>query len=116
MLIDDLKDSFPDLDEYIIDKYLPIYENRYKTYYNANYGINSDDNEIILNLLAHLITTANNQSDGSNVRQVASESVGGVSVSYTTNQLNSLESFFNTTIYGQTYLMLTKRNGGIYFV
>jgi hypothetical protein len=66
-LIDDLKTRFPDLDAGIIDKYFPIFEKNYKTYYNTEYGLNPDDDEIILNLLAHLIVVSANSSNATNI-------------------------------------------------
>jgi len=118
MLADDLKSKFKDLDPRVIDRYLPMYENSYKCYYGANYGRNSCDDEIVLHLLAHLIFTADKQFDGTAVRQTASESVGSVSVSYATPTAPSTneDMFFNSTIYGQTYLMLKSKNIGCYFV
>jgi len=116
MLVDDLIAKFPDIDQTIIYKYFPMYENTYSCYYNANYGSNKCDDEVILHLLAHLIVTANNTKGGIPVYQVASESVGNVSVSYVPTPLNSGDSFFQSTIYGQTFLMLIKKNQGCYFV
>ena len=116
-LKNDLITRFPDLDTALIDKYLPLYETAYKVYYNADYGANKYDDEIILNLLAHLILISNAKNSGDNIKQVASESVGSVSVNYAPLQLaNQDDVFFNSTIYGQVFKMLIKRNNGAYFV
>ncbi len=115
-LIDDLKTRFPNLDTDAIDTYLPLYENTYKCYYNAEYGSNACDDEIILNLLAHLVSINVTQSDGDQIRQVGSESVGSVSTSYVANPLDNNDKFFTSTIYGQTFKMLTDNNMGAYFV
>jgi len=117
-LKNDLIARFPELSSEIVDKYLPIYENNYKAYYNADYGNNKIDNEIILNLLAHLVTVSSKYyTSGENVKQVASESVGGVSVNYAALPFtNQDDLFFNSTFYGQTFKMLIKRNNGAFFV
>lgn len=115
-LIDDLKARFPNLDTASIDTYLPLYENTYKCYYNVEYGSNDCDDEIILNLLAHLVQINVNQSDGDSIKQVGSESVGSVSTSYIANPLDNNDKFFTSTIYGQTYKMLSAKNMGAYFV
>ena len=80
------------------------------------YGTNSKDDEIILHLLAHLIVTTDKQSDGQSIQQVASESVGNVSVSYNANPLNNEDKFFSSTVYGQTFKLLISSNIGAYFV
>jgi len=115
-LREDLISRFPDLDVSLIDKYLPIYKNRYKVYYNAEYGANKEDDEIILNLLAHLITVSSNFKNGENIKQISSESVNGVSVSYATQQSNIDDNFFNSTIYGQMFKVLIKKNNGAFFI
>jgi hypothetical protein len=73
--------------------------------------------EAILNLIAHLLTLASLPGSGSS-RNVASKSVGSVSVSYEASaaQSSNLASWYNTTRYGQVYLMLTGRRVGARFV
>ena len=112
-ILTDLKTRFPNIDTDIIDTYFPIYENNYKCYYGAEYGQNDCDNEIILNLFAHLITVA---TDDEAIKQVGSESVGSVSTSYVANALENDDKFWTATIYGQVYKMLTARNVGSHFV
>lgn len=117
-LIDDLKARFSNINITTIDTYFPLYENNYKCYYGATYGNNDCDNEIILNLLAHLIVSASFTSDNNSPNFIAqSESVDGVSTSYAGMQnINLNDSFFYSTIYGQTYMMLIQKNTGAYFV
>ena len=115
-LIDDLKTRFPTLDTTAIDTYIPLYENNYKCYYNAEYGSNDCDDEIILNLLAHLIQVNVNQDDGDSIKQIGSESVGSVSTSYVVAPLDNNDKFWTSTLYGQTYKMLLSKNMGAYFV
>lgn len=73
--------------------------------------------EAILNLIAHLLTLATLPGSGSS-RNVASKSVGSVSVSYeaSATQSSNLASWYNTTRYGQVYWMLTGRRVGARFV
>lgn len=73
--------------------------------------------EAILNLIAHLLTLAALPGTGSS-RNVASKSVGSVSVSYeaSATQSSNLASWYNTTRYGQVYWMLTGRRVGARFV
>lgn len=115
-LIDDLKSRFPNLDTTSIDTYLPLYENNYKCYYNAVYGSNDCDDEIILNLLAHLVQVNINQNDGDSIKQIGSESVGPVSTSYVVIPLDNNDKLWTSTIYGQTFKMLLSKNMGAYFV
>lgn len=115
-LIDDLKARFPNLDGTSVDTYLPLYGNNYKCYYNAEYGLNNCDDEIILNMLAHLVQVNVNQNDNEQIRQVGSESVGSVSTSYVVAPLDNNDKFWTSTFYGQTYRMLLLKNMGAYFV
>ena len=116
MLKDDLKSRFPNMSTVTIDTYFPMYETIYTVYYGVEYGTNSQDNEIILNLLAHLITISDTHSDGSSIQQVGSDSVGSISTSYVTIPLASDDKFYTSTIYGQTYLMLIRKNMSMNFV
>lgn len=73
--------------------------------------------EAILNLIAHLLTLASLPGSSSS-RNVASKSVGSVSVSYEASaaQSSNLASWYNTTRYGQVYWLLTGRRVGARFV
>jgi len=118
-LIDDFKARFPDPEftTATVDAELPPLIAVYNCYYGGSYGSNTCDDEIILNLLAHLLTVLGSTSDANGTQSIASESVGSVSRSFstpTTSDDNYL--FFNTTKYGKAYLMLTAKNAGGYFV
>jgi len=115
-LIDDLKSRYPNIPTDLIDSNFVTYEAIYNIYYNAEYGQNKTDDEIILNLLAHLIVSEENTKNGENISVVSGESAGGVSRSYIANAMNQEDKFFNSTIYGQKFLLLTSRKNKIYFV
>lgn len=75
--------------------------------------------EAILNLIAHLLTLASRPGGGgSSSRNVASKTVGSVSVSYEASASvgSNLGAWFSTTGYGQVYWMLTGRRVGARFV
>lgn len=80
---------------------------------------NDQNKEAILNLIAHLLTLASAPGSGSS-RNVASKSVGSVSVSYEASAVQaatgSMAAWFNTTRYGQVYWLLTGRRVGARFV
>ena len=114
-LLDDFKARFPapEFSEAVADKYVPIYEPVLCCYYGGVYA--GCDKEIILNLLAHLIASEGASSDGSTSKPgasglVASKTVGSVSVSYDNSGSNDSGSlaWFNTTKYGQRFLLLTQ--------
>lgn len=117
-LKEDFKNKFKKFKDEDIETYLPIYETSYKAYYGGAYGKNIKDNEIILFLIAHLITVSKNTDDGQSLQmQVSSQSVDGVSVSYAVPQSTSdIDAFFRASVYGITYLALKKTNIGIHFV
>lgn len=81
---------------------------------------NDQNKEAILNLIAHLLTLASapGTSGGGPARNVASKTVGSVSVSYeaTAGNTSSLASWYSTTMYGQVYWLLTGRRVGARFV
>ncbi len=79
---------------------------------------NDQNKEAILNLIAFLLTNASAPGAGS-ARNVASKSVGSVSVSYeaSASQGSNLASWFNSNRYGQTYWILSGgRRTGARFV
>jgi hypothetical protein len=116
-LIDDFKTRFPEFTTSQVDEYLPELESVYQYYYGAVYGSNECDDEIILNLLAHLMVTSSLNSTSTPSQGVASQSVGSVSVSYLATPTNNRNDvFFMSTKYGQMYLQLTSKNMGGYFV
>ena len=117
-MLNDLIARFPDISKEAISKYFSLFEKTYTCYYGAGYGKNSCDDEIILHLMAHLISNSDNTKNGDTAKPVSSESVGSVSVSYVQQQnITAMDAFFSTTPYGQVYLMLIKNNGiGAIFV
>ncbi len=117
MMKQDLLVRFPELDPIEVDKYFDIHEATYYCYFNENYNANTKvcDKEIILNLLAHLITTSINTAlSNAPTRQTTSESAGSLSASYTTS--GEEDPLFSSTIYGQTFKTLLISHGGMYFV
>lgn len=113
-LTTDFKARFPEFDASTVDQYLPTLEPVWPCYYGGNYDIKCDQ-EIILNLLAHLLVGETAASSASS-RNVASKSVGSVSVGYAGLTKNTMGTdFFLTTKYGQRYLMLTSTRGGVVF-
>lgn len=119
-MTDDFKAKFPMIPAATVALYFPLFETNYKCYYGAEYGNNTCDDEAILYLIAHLITTTQQSTLISSTPNfaVASDSVDGVSTSYfmgnATVSLN--ESFYLSTVYGQIYLQLISKNIGAYFV
>lgn len=108
-LIDDFKARFPEFATAVVDQYIPILEPVWPCYYNKSYE--ACNQEAILNLVAHLMvleTTAGN--DGP--KTVASKSVGSVSVSYAVDPAQNGGSMFNSTKYGQRFLLLTRSQYG----
>lgn len=107
-LIDDFKTRFPEFADAIVDLWIPILEDVWPCYYGRGYD-EGCGKEIVLNLLAHLITIE--AATGSeSVKSVASQSVGSVSESYV-NSSNTGENadFFGSSKYGQRFLFLTAR-------
>jgi hypothetical protein len=120
-LIDDFKVRFPEFDEAVVDQWLPILEPRICCYYGGVYS--GCGEEVILNLLAHLMAIESGGSVGGGsgsapVKGQLSKSVGSVSVSYAAraNANSSGDEFFSTTRYGQTFLYLISSNIGGYVV
>ncbi len=114
-LSDDFKARFPEFDVSAVDQYIPILEDVWPCYYGGAYdgcGV-----EIVLNLLAHMITVESD-TDQSSVKDVNSQSVDGVSVSYSQGYASSSfrDDWLRTTKYGQRYLMLTSRRQGSFVV
>ena len=110
-LIDDFKARFPEFDTGVVDQYLPILEGVWPCYFNKPYtGCNQ---EAILNLVAHLLTTEVQTSKASG-QVVASKSVGSVSTSYVqaAGSTSGMYSMFGSTKYGQRFLQLIAHMGG----
>jgi hypothetical protein len=113
-ILDDLLIRFPELDpEKSADSWARL-ENAWPCYYGGSY--NGCGKEIILNLIAHLMTVDNSDS-GASVRPSVSQSVGSVSESYEPRSKNNWRSdFFGSTKYGETFLFLTSQRFGALFV
>lgn len=114
-LIDDFRDRFPEFDAAVVDQYLPILEPIWPCYYGGEY-VTDCDKEVVLNLVAHLLTTET-QAGSSNVQTVQSKSVGNVSASYVAGYASTSErmQWFRSTKYGSRYLLLTRsRQGGVF--
>ncbi|MBL3520300.1 DUF4054 domain-containing protein [Arcobacter lanthieri] len=119
-MIDDFKAKFPMIPTATVDTYFPLFQDNYKCYYGADYGVNPCDDEAILYLIAHLITVTNQTAltGASPNFAVASESVDGVSTSYFmgNGNTNLNDSFFLSTVYGQIFKQLISKNIGAFFV
>jgi len=113
---DDFKSRFPEFDAVTVDQYIPILEPVWPSYWGGDYAAPSGQ-EIVLNLLAHLIT-AEISAGSDNVKTALSKSVGSVSVSYSPGYAPTSErnAWLKTTKYGARYLWLTSRNSGGFFV
>jgi len=113
---DDFKSRFPEFETTIVDQYIPILEPVWPCYWSGDYS-DSCGQEIVLNLLAHLIT-AEISAGSDNVKTAQTKSVGSVSVSYSQGYAPTSErnAWLKTTKYGARYLWLTSRNAGGFFV
>ena len=112
----DFKIRFPEFDAVTVDQYIPILEPVWPSYWGGRYD-EPCGQEIVLNLLAHLITVE--ISAGSdNVKTAQSKSVGNVSISYSQGYAPTSErnAWLKTTKYGARYLWLTSRNAGGFFI
>jgi hypothetical protein len=105
---------FPELNNDAASFALDTLVDVWPSYYGRPY--NSSTKETILNLLAHLVTV--NTTAGSGAKNaLASKSVGSVSLSYAMPPVSSQrQSFYGSTKYGQMFLILTAKYGGVAFV
>lgn len=113
-ILDDFKTRFPEFDTAQADTYVPILEDVWPCYYGGKYE--GCGQEIVLNLLAHMITIEASPGSG-NVKSTQSKSVGNVSVSYSPGYAPTSErmAWLKTTKYGMRYIMLTRhRQGGVF--
>lgn len=112
----DFKTRFPNFSTSDADTFVPLLEPSLDCYYNGNYDSSACDKEITLNVLAHLIILETQSEDDAR-RNVTSQSVGSVSVSYNVKASQSfLNDFLSSTKYGQRALNLMTRNIGAHFV
>lgn len=114
MMIDDFKARFPEFSSAVVDQYLPPLMNAWQCYYGKPYT--ACNKEIILNLLAHLLTLSRSKG-ASSVRQQSSRTVGSVSVGFeATASGSNLSDFFGATKYGQAFMFLTSTRRRAFFV
>lgn len=114
-ILDDFKIRFPEFTADQADQYIPILEDVWPCYYGGVYQ-EGCDKEIILNLLAHMLTSEVSASVEVS-KSVASKSVGSVSVSYGAGYAATSErnAWLGGTKYGMRYLLLTRsRQGGVF--
>ena len=113
-LIDDFKTRFPEFDVFAVDAAWAGLEASWPCLYGGQYDVSDCDDEIILNLIAHLFSVG---QDSGPATIAASESVGSVSVTNYINQsMSNRESFFSSTKYGQQFIMMTQFRQGASFV
>lgn len=114
-LLDDFKARFPEFDAATADQYIPILEPIWPCYYGGTYT-DPCGQEIVLNLLAHMLTIETSPGSG-NVKSTQSKSVGNVSISYSQGYAPTSErnDWLSRTKYGMRYTMLTRhRQGGVF--
>ena len=116
-LIDDFKIRFPNFDPTTVDTLWPQIEPILPCLYGGQYGGGDPciDNANLY-LAAHLFVVI---SDGQEAPSLvaSSESVGSVSVSNVINSaMSDRDSFYSSTGYGQTFLIITGKRQGAFFV
>ena len=113
-VIDDFKERFPNFDEQLVDTYLPPLIQTYCSYYSKPYT--GCTKEATLQLLAHLFVIDTSPSSATSQVQ-SSKSVKNVSVSYEgTYGKDGKDAFYNSTKYGQRFLILISNCYGGFFV
>ena len=112
MLIDDFKLRFVEFSNPKYDDLIIILADVWPEYYC---GLYETDQEAILNLVAHLLVGETQNGSGS-AKSVQSQSVGNVSLSFAATSTSTSErtDWYRTTKYGQRFLMLTRRAGGVF--
>ena len=115
--LDDFKTKFPEFDETKVGNYFATSEDDYQCYFGAIYQGSGDCNDqSSLMLQAHLFVI-NDKAGASSLKDTASKSVDGVSVSYAAPATTSQnDAFFMSTKYGQRYMQLRAFNFGGVFV
>lgn len=107
---------FPEFDEAVVDRYIPILEPVWPCYWGGAYA-GPCGREIVLNLLAHMLS-AEITAGSETVKTSQSKSVGSVSISYSPGYAPVSErgAWFQGTKYGARYVWLTSRNAGGFFL
>ena len=114
--IDDFKARFPSFDTAVVDSLFPVVEPVSSVYFGGDYDANPLEREMFMQLWAHMITIESKRS-GDSVRNKSSKAVGSVSVSYEASQSESGRlGWFNTTKYGQQFVLLSCQTQGAVFV
>lgn len=116
--IDDFRERFPEFIS-VTDERILIFENIWPTYFTGDYVNVAADKEAALNIVAHLLTMdlSAGASGAAASGNIASKSVGNVSVSYRAPSSQSeLRDFFGGTKYGMMFLMATMHRKGAVFV
>ena len=115
-LIDDFKTRFPEFDTSAVDAAWAGLEASWPCLYGGQYDVSDCDDEIILNLIAHLFVIGQRTNSAPSLLS-ASKSVGSVSVSNYINQsMTNREAFFSSSKYGQQFTMMTQFRQGTTFV
>lgn len=115
MIAQNIIDRFPNECQDTIEDTFPLIENSISCYYGGSFD-NDCNKERLLLLAMHLILVEN-MSSTETFQSVASQSVGGISVSYNTvSSTNINDNFFQTTKYGQQFSKLSQYAIGAYFV
>ena len=115
-LIDDFKARFPEFTPADVDTAWSGLEASWPCLYGGAYDVSGCDDEIILNLIAHLFVLSQKTNNSPSLLS-ASKSVGSVSVSNYINQsMTNREAFFSSTKYGQQFNMMTQFRQGSAFV
>jgi len=125
-LLDDFKARFandPNLDLVAIENNWQAYDPVYMCYFCYQYPTGNDcKNEAIFQLIAHMSLVEGDGviGGGSGIspsKGVASKSWGSESVTYgTVSDESSFYNYFNSTKYGQRFLMIIRSNQGAFFV
>lgn len=111
-LIDDFKLRFQTFDIATVDAILPPLIDSYQCLYNKEYDpLDLCTKEVILNLLAHMLSIEIMPGDFA-ASTMTSDSIGSISTSWADSKAETMKQvYFNTTKYGQKYLMLIKNKG-----
>jgi hypothetical protein len=104
MILDDFRAKFPEF-ESVPDDVINSIIAEYRCYYNFGYDEHCCKQTAILYLIAHLVYLQQNPTN-SPIREASSQSVGSVSVSFGLTSKTAYEAFFNSTPYGQRYLLI----------
>ena len=112
-LLDDFIARFPEIDESVANRLVPIYADMWACYYGGSYD-NECDKQAILLLVAHLVTTDPSVSGSAPARSESSKSVGSVSTSKDAIETLSISNaWLMSTRYGQMFLAITAKNIGV---